>query len=141
MVARARAAEQGRRLRRLTARAKLRERGCESRARRPSYKLSARRHAVAVTALEIGLVAMALANLWAFGLCAFDKRAARLGRRRVPELRLLAPVVVGGPLGLLAGMQLFRHKTVKRSFQLKLAVATLVFLAWTAALIWALFRT
>ena len=91
---------------------------------------------MAVTLLEIGLVVVALANLWAFVLCGLDKRAARLGRRRVPELRLVAPVVVGGPLGLLAGMQLFRHKTVKRSFQLKLAVATLVFLAWSVALAW-----
>lgn len=93
-----------------------------------------------VTAIELGLVAIALANLWAFALCGFDKRAARLGRRRVPELRLLVPVVVGGPLGLLAGMQFFRHKTVKGSFQLKFAIATLVFVAWVAALVWTQFR-
>lgn len=77
-------------------------------------------------------------NLWAFVQVWWDKRAARLGNRRIPEKRLIAPVLVAGPFGLLLGMRRFRHKTVKRSFQVQLGVATVLWLAWVAGAIWVL---
>ena len=80
------------------------------------------------------LVVLALANLFAFVLVWWDKRAARLDRRRVPEARLILPVAFGGLPGVLLGMRTFRHKTVKRSFQLKLAAATVVWVAGLVAL-------
>lgn len=80
--------------------------------------------------------AFVLVNLWAFALCWWDKRAARLARPRVPEKSLVAPVFLGGPFGLLAGMRRFRHKTVKRSFQVKLGAATLVWFLWVAGVGW-----
>ncbi len=73
------------------------------------------------------------ANLWAFGLCAFDKRAARRGNRRVSERNLLLPVLFGGGAGLLLGMLWLRHKTNKRSFQLKLLGALGL---WGMSLLW-----
>jgi uncharacterized membrane protein YsdA (DUF1294 family) len=57
-------------------------------------------------------------NLIAFGYYGYDKARARAGRRRVPEVILHALVLLGGTLGGYAGMQLFRHKTVKGSFRL-----------------------
>ena len=45
-----------------------------------------------------------------------DKRAARLHRRRVPETTLLALAVLGGSVGGILGMLLFRHKTRKPAF-------------------------
>ena len=45
---------------------------------------------------------------------------------------------MAGPIGLLLGMRRFRHKTVKRSFQVQLAVATVVWVTWVVALAWAL---
>lgn len=80
--------------------------------------------------------AILAANLWAFALCWWDKRAARGARRRVPERALVAPVLLGGPIGLLVGMRRFRHKTMKRSFQVKLGAATLAWVAWVLALGW-----
>ena len=55
-------------------------------------------------------------NLLLFVLMGADKRAAIARRRRVPETTLLALAVLGGSLGGIAGMLLFRHKTRKAAF-------------------------
>ena len=56
--------------------------------------------------------ALALVNLWAFGLMGFDKgRAKRRGARRVRERTLFLSALLGGSLGALLGMWAFRHKT------------------------------
>ena len=47
-----------------------------------------------------------------------DKLAARAGHDRVPEVMLLSLGVVGGWPGAIVAQQVFRHKTVKRSFRL-----------------------
>ena len=78
---------------------------------------------------------LAAVNLWGFVQVAWDKRAARRRARRVPEARLITPVWLGGPLGVWLGMRTFRHKTVKRSFQLKLALASIAWLGAVAALV------
>ncbi|MEO0652623.1 MAG: DUF1294 domain-containing protein, partial [Planctomycetota bacterium] len=70
--------------------------------------------------------ALLAVNLWAFAQVGWDKRASIRGDRRVPEARLIAPVYLGGLLGIWLGMRTFRHKTIKRSFQLKLLGATLL---------------
>ncbi|MCA8911231.1 MAG: DUF1294 domain-containing protein, partial [Planctomycetes bacterium] len=61
-----------------------------------------------------------MTNLVAFVAQWWDKRLARTGAKsRTPERTLL---MLGLPLaaaGMLLGMRTFRHKTKKRSFQLK----------------------
>ena len=57
-------------------------------------------------------------SLILFLLYGFDKRAARLSRRRIPEARLHFLAVIGGIPGALLAQQVFRHKTRKTSFQL-----------------------
>lgn len=75
-----------------------------------------------MTALvPIALAHVAAASLVALVLCVADKRAARLGRSRVPERVLLGAALVGGTPGLVAGMLLARHKTRKPAFLLPLA--------------------
>lgn len=49
----------------------------------------------------------------AFGL---DKGRAKAGKWRIPERTLLILAAVGGSVGALAGMLLFRHKTKKAKF-------------------------
>ena len=74
------------------------------------------------------LIYIALAaNLAAFLQMAIDKRLAVKGKSRIPEAQLIAPALLGGFPGVLLGMLLFRHKTVKRSFQLKLLLAVAAF--------------
>ena len=56
----------------------------------------------------------------------FDKRAARIDGLRVPEYILLILALVGGSPGALLAMQGFRHKTRKRSFQIKFWLIVIV---------------
>ena len=72
-------------------------------------------------------IAMA-ANLIAFLQMAIDKRQAEKGKRRISESQLILPTLFGGVLGVVAGMLAFRHKTKKKTFQLKLYFAVVVFI-------------
>jgi uncharacterized membrane protein YsdA (DUF1294 family) len=112
------------------------------RPRRPSLTLrfaSMRRLLETLLAGGWPLAALLLAiNAFALLQVAWDKRQARLGRRRVPEARLAAPVFFGGLPGLLLGMRLWRHKTRKRAFTRRLALFTLGFVAWLTLLMLAL---
>lgn len=65
-------------------------------------------------------------NSAVFLLYGFDKLLAVLKMRRVPERWLWSAALLGGVIGALAGMLLFRHKTAKTSFQLVLALGILV---------------
>ena len=76
-------------------------------------------------------------SLMAFVLFGYDKLKAGGSSDRVPERHLIVVCAMGGWLGGLLAMLFFRHKTVKRSFQLKFAAAfvvwaTLVYLCWSA---------
>jgi uncharacterized membrane protein YsdA (DUF1294 family) len=66
-----------------------------------------------------------LSNVVGFALVGLDKWRARRDRWRISELALVTPAVLGGWPGILAAMKTFRHKTRKRTFQLKLALAIL----------------
>ena len=57
-------------------------------------------------------------NLVAFIVYGIDKRQAIKGRWRISEATLFILALVGGALGALLGMLLFRHKTRKLKFQL-----------------------
>lgn len=51
-------------------------------------------------------------NLTAFALMGVDKRRAkRRGARRIPERTLFLSALMGGALGAVLGMWVFRHKT------------------------------
>ncbi len=52
-----------------------------------------------------------LINAIAFFVCAFDKRAARKHRWRIPEKTLFLLAILGGSVGLYLSMLLFHHKT------------------------------
>lgn len=59
-------------------------------------------------------------SLSAFLLYGFDKWLAKGSRRRVPERVLLAIALAGGSPGALGAMRVFRHKTLKKTFQFAL---------------------
>lgn len=68
-----------------------------------------------------------LINLYAFFIFGFDKaRSTQSNTRRIRERTLWISMVLGGSLGALLGMHLFRHKTKKLSFQ---AVAAVILMA------------
>lgn len=57
-------------------------------------------------------------NLSTFLLYGYDKVIARTEKLRVPELNLQALALLGGSPAALLAQKLFRHKTIKGSFQI-----------------------
>ena len=57
-------------------------------------------------------------NVLTFLLYGIDKWKARRGKWRIPEDTLIWLAIVGGSIGALLGMYLFRHKTQHRKFTL-----------------------
>ncbi len=52
-----------------------------------------------------------LVNLFSFSLMGIDKSKARHRKWRIPEKTLFLSALLGGSIGSILGMQLFRHKT------------------------------
>ena len=63
------------------------------------------------------LTAFFMLNLISFVLFGLDKRRARKGLWRIPEKTLLLSCALFGAAGGLAGMNVFRHKTLKPRFR------------------------
>ena len=61
---------------------------------------------------------LVLVNAAAFSLMLADKQKARRGAWRIPEATLLGIALMGGSIGAMAGMYLFRHKTRHLKFTL-----------------------
>ena len=59
-------------------------------------------------ALAVWLIVI---NLVTFAVYGIDKRRARRGAWRVPEKTLFLLPLLGGSIGALLGMRVFRHKT------------------------------
>ena len=57
------------------------------------------------------LIYLAIINLLAFALMGIDKRRAMRHAWRIPEKTVFLSALLGGSVGAIAGMQLFRHKT------------------------------
>ncbi len=74
--------------------------------------------------------AFATVNLIAFLAFGMDKRRARRDKQRVPEATLLWMTFATGVVGGWFGMSFFRHKTRKRSFQLKMVLVTILNPLW-----------
>lgn len=56
----------------------------------------------------------------------FDKFRAQLQQWRVPEKTLYMLIILGGGVGALLGMTVFRHKTRKTKFKIISVVSVLV---------------
>ena len=92
-----------------------------------------------------GLLAawLALINIVTFVIFGVDKFLAKHPRfhQRVPEKNLLLLAVVGGSIGALLGMLVFRHKTLHRVFRVGIPVILAVQLLLAAiALYWNFLR-
>ena len=61
---------------------------------------------------------LVIINAAAFLLMLVDKQKARKSRWRIPERTLFLSALLGGSVGALAGMYLFRHKTKHLQFTL-----------------------
>lgn len=65
---------------------------------------------------------LAIVNALAFLLMLIDKIKAKHKRWRIPEKTLLGVCAIGGSLGGLVSMKLFRHKTLHPQFSIGIPV-------------------
>ena len=80
-----------------------------------------------------------LVNLLAFVLYGVDKLRSKQADRRIPERTLLLLPYLGGSVGALLGMWIFRHKTKHLKFRILVPLALLLQITAAAALYWYLF--
>ena len=78
-----------------------------------------------------------LINLVALVVYGVDKRRAKKGKWRISEKTLFLVALIGGSVGALAGMYLFRHKTKNWYFRIGLPVILVAQLVLTG---WLLFK-
>jgi uncharacterized membrane protein YsdA (DUF1294 family) len=71
-----------------------------------------------------------LTNIFSFILFGIDKRKAIKHQRRISEFTLLSVTFLGGTVGALLGMAVFRHKISKRNFLLKFGFLVLIQIAF-----------
>ena len=87
---------------------------------------------------KIWLIYLEAVNLLTLGVFGLDKHRARVHRERIPEAALLGLAVLGGGVGALAGMGLFRHKIGKRKFTVGVPLILLGQVAFSLLLFFAI---
>ena len=66
---------------------------------------------------RISMICLVIVNVAAFAVYGWDKLCAKQGWWRVPEKILLLFAVVGGSIGAIAAVAVFRHKTRHLKFR------------------------
>ena len=61
-------------------------------------------------------------NIWAFALFGADKSNAKRKQRRIKESKLMKVCFFGGATGGIIGMNVFRHKTLKKKFSVGIPI-------------------
>jgi uncharacterized membrane protein YsdA (DUF1294 family) len=68
------------------------------------------------------VIYIVIINIIGFLAMYIDKQKAKRGSWRIPENTLFIITAIGGGIGTIAGMYLFRHKTKKWTFKIGLPV-------------------
>ena len=84
----------------------------------------------------VAAIYLAAINLITFCTFGADKRRARKDMRRVPEKRLFTLAALGGSVGAIFAMRIFRHKTLHRSFRYGIPAILIAQIALVVALIY-----
>lgn len=79
------------------------------------------------------VIYLVIINVLGFILMHADKKKSKKRRRRIPESVLLSIAVAGGSIGVMAGMEIFRHKTKHKRFFIGVPVTLIIQVALAAA--------
>lgn len=79
---------------------------------------------------------LSVINFTTWAVYGLDKGRAKSGKWRIPERTLLLLALIGGSLGALAGMIMFRHKTRKAKFFISVPVMFVVHCVIVAMLVY-----
>ena len=72
--------------------------------------------------MKLLLAYLLIVNACGFCFMLADKIKAKKNNWRIPEATLLTIAVIGGSLGVMCGMRLFRHKTLHLKFSIGVPV-------------------
>lgn len=75
---------------------------------------------------QLIIIYLIIINIITFFYFGIDKIKAHWNKRRIPETILWGLALFGGSIGALVGMNFFRHKTKKISFQSGIAIIIIV---------------
>ncbi|MDX6190452.1 DUF1294 domain-containing protein [Flavobacterium sp. Fl-318] len=76
--------------------------------------------------MKVLLLYFLIVNSLTFLIAGYDKYLAIKNKRRISENTLFTVALIGGSVGLLLAMILFRHKTSKTSFIVKFLIIILL---------------
>lgn len=85
--------------------------------------------------MKLLYIYLILVNAAGFILMLSDKYKAKKNLWRIPEATLMGTALIGGSLGILAGMKLCRHKTKHPKFSIGVPVILAVQIVVTVLLI------
>jgi uncharacterized membrane protein YsdA (DUF1294 family) len=89
--------------------------------------------------MEPILLYLLIINLLTLFIWGYDKQMAKKNRQRISEIELLLLVFLGGFLGGILGILVFRHKISKRFFLIKffaVGLLQLIFLRFVLRILW-----
>lgn len=75
------------------------------------------------------LIYFLIINLIGLLIMYIDKKRAKKGKWRIPEKTIFIVTILGGGIGTITGMYLFRHKTKKIEFTFGLPFITILEIA------------
>ncbi len=79
--------------------------------------------------MDFIFIFLIIMNVIGFLTMGLDKAKAKAGAWRIPEKTLLGIAVMGGGLGVMLGMETFRHKTKHWEFKYGIPVILMVEIA------------
>nr|WP_297768096.1 DUF1294 domain-containing protein [uncultured Butyrivibrio sp.] len=89
-----------------------------------------------MNSLYLIIIYLVITNVLGFALMGIDKRRARKNAFRIPEATLFSVAIVGGSIGSIIGMFLFRHKTKHWYFLVGMPLILLIQIGLVALLFW-----
>ncbi len=82
----------------------------------PSICYDKNMNSVFMDPISLIIIYLLAVNVVSFAAMGIDKQKARKHAWRIPESTLFVLAIIGGSIGSILGMRLFRHKTRHRSF-------------------------
>ena len=89
-----------------------------------------------MNSLYLIIIYLVITIVLGFALMGIDKRRARKNAFRIPEATLFSVAIVGGSIGSIIGMFLFRHKTKHWYFLVGMPLILLIQIGLVALLFW-----
>ncbi len=76
--------------------------------------------------VQFFIIYLVIINFLGFIIMGIDKLKAKRGSRRVPENTLFMFTILGGGVGTILGIYIFRHKTKKKKFTVGMPIILII---------------